>query len=73
MESPWAELAIRIRKKRDGDGGEDADDDDDDQELDEGEALFILLDRLLDASDHCESLQDRENEKPRRRSLTAPR
>jgi hypothetical protein len=37
-----AALAL-VEEDRDSDRGKDADDDDDDEELDQGEALFVVL------------------------------
>ena len=45
-------LLALAEEDRDGDGGQDTDDDHDDQKFDQGEALVLLLHRLLDASEH---------------------
>ena len=49
-------LLALAQEDRDGDGGEDADDDHDDEELDQGEALVLLLHRLANASEHLLAL-----------------
>ena len=48
-------LLALVEEHRDGDGGKDADDDDDDKELDQGEALVLLLHGLLHASSTMDS------------------
>src|SRR3954451_5803060 len=52
-------LLLLVQEQRDGDRGENADDDHDDQELDEREALLLLVHGLAEPCEHCGSSSGR--------------